>query len=614
MKRNTVDSVFHRPVKEGFPLIPSAMKSGRGMFSTFKNLAPLRPYFARNKWKLFAGLICLLTVDILQLFIPRIIKKAVDDLTLLQATQKALMLYALVIVVIALVLGVLRFLWRRLIFGHSRIVERDLREKVFSHLQTLSLNFYAQTRTGDLMARSVNDMDAIRFAVGMGVVAFNDGVVLGLAAIGFMLYINIELTLIALLPMPAIVLASRVLTRRMHTLFQQVQHTFGELTELTREAFVGIRIVQAYRRENWETRRMKSVGEKYIDQNIQLGRTMAFFFPMMLLFTNVSLAIVLWSGGGMTILNRISTGDFVAFITYLNLLTWPMMALGWVTNLIQRGSASMKRINRLLDQAPEIADSPNPVTPTEIRGAVELRNVTFRYPNDGRNVLENLTLKLEAGTTAALVGRTGCGKTTLVRMLARMVEADSGQVYLDGIPIQKLPLHIVRAAFTVVPQETHLFSDTIYNNLVFREGEVDSKRLQECLDASDLTRDVNDFPDGLDTLVGEKGLSLSGGQRQRLALARALLTNPAILVVDNALSMVDAATERRILDHLVDLRASRTTLWISHRISTIRRAERILVLDQGRIAESGDHEELLGTGNIYPRLYFRSLLQERLEN
>lgn len=584
------------------------------MFSTFKNLAPLRPYFARNKWKLFAGLICLLTVDILQLFIPRIIKKAVDDLTLLQATQKALMLYALVIVVIALVLGVLRFLWRRLIFGHSRIVERDLREKVFSHLQTLSLNFYAQTRTGDLMARSVNDMDAIRFAVGMGVVAFNDGVVLGLAAIGFMLYINIELTLIALLPMPAIVLASRVLTRRMHTLFQQVQHTFGELTELTREAFVGIRIVQAYRRENWETRRMKSVGEKYIDQNIQLGRTMAFFFPMMLLFTNVSLAIVLWSGGGMTILNRISTGDFVAFITYLNLLTWPMMALGWVTNLIQRGSASMKRINRLLDQAPEIADSPNPVTPTEIRGAVELRNVTFRYPNDGRNVLENLTLKLEAGTTAALVGRTGCGKTTLVRMLARMVEADSGQVYLDGIPIQKLPLHIVRAAFTVVPQETHLFSDTIYNNLVFREGEVDSKRLQECLDASDLTRDVNDFPDGLDTLVGEKGLSLSGGQRQRLALARALLTNPAILVVDNALSMVDAATERRILDHLVDLRASRTTLWISHRISTIRRAERILVLDQGRIAESGDHEELLGTGNIYPRLYFRSLLQERLEN
>jgi len=590
------------------------MKSGRGMFSTFKNLAPLRPYFARNKWKLFAGLICLLTVDILQLFIPRIIKKAVDDLTLLQATQKALMLYALVIVVIALVLGVLRFLWRRLIFGHSRIVERDLREKVFSHLQTLSLNFYAQTRTGDLMARSVNDMDAIRFAVGMGVVAFNDGVVLGLAAIGFMLYINIELTLIALLPMPAIVLASRVLTRRMHTLFQQVQHTFGELTELTREAFVGIRIVQAYRRENWETRRMKSVGEKYIDQNIQLGRTMAFFFPMMLLFTNVSLAIVLWSGGGMTILNRISTGDFVAFITYLNLLTWPMMALGWVTNLIQRGSASMKRINRLLDQAPEIADSPNPVTPTEIRGAVELRNVTFRYPNDGRNVLENLTLKLEAGTTAALVGRTGCGKTTLVRMLARMVEADSGQVYLDGIPIQKLPLHIVRAAFTVVPQETHLFSDTIYNNLVFREGEVDSKRLQECLDASDLTRDVNDFPDGLDTLVGEKGLSLSGGQRQRLALARALLTNPAILVVDNALSMVDAATERRILDHLVDLRASRTTLWISHRISTIRRAERILVLDQGRIAESGDHEELLGTGNIYPRLYFRSLLQERLEN
>jgi len=548
------------------------------------------------------------------LFIPRIIKKAVDDLTLLQATQKALMLYALVIVVIALVLGVLRFLWRRLIFGHSRVVERDLRERVFSHLQTLSLNFYAQTRTGDLMARSVNDMDAIRFAVGMGVVAFNDGVVLGLAAIGFMLYINIELTLIALLPMPAIVLASRVLTRRMHTLFQQVQHTFGELTELTREAFAGIRIVQAYRREGWETRRMKSVGEKYIDQNIHLGRTMAFFFPMMLLFTNVSLAIVLWSGGGMTILNRISTGDFVAFITYLNLLTWPMMALGWVTNLIQRGSASMKRINRLLDEVPEIADAPNPVTPTEIRGAVELRNVTFRYPNDGRNVLENLTLKLEAGATAALVGRTGCGKTTLVRMLARMVEADSGQVYLDGIPIQKLPLHMVRAAFAVVPQESLLFSDTIYNNLVFGEGEVDSKRLQECLDASDLTRDVNDFPDGLDTLVGEKGLSLSGGQRQRLALARALLTNPAILVVDNALSMVDASTERRILDHLVNLRAGKTTLWISHRISTIRRAEQILVLDQGRIAESGDHEELLGTGTIYPRLYFRSLLQERLEN
>ena len=582
--------------------------------SALRNLSSLKPYFVRHKAKLAVGLICLLTVDVLQLFIPRVIKLAVDGLTLQTASVGTLLGYGLVILGIAVVVGVLRYVWRHLILGHSRVVERDLRYRVFEHLQKQSLNFFSRTRTGDLMARSVNDMDSVRFAVGMGLVAVNDGIILGLSAIAFMLYINVKLTLIALIPMPAIIVASRFLTMRMHSLFQKVQETFADLTERSRESIGGIRIIQAYRLEEWEEKRLRDMGNRYISENIQLGRTMAMFFPMMLLLTNLSLAIVLWLGGRMTILKGISIGDFVAFISYLNLLTWPMMALGWVTNLIQRGSVSMGRINRLLEERPEIEDKGCRQPPIPIKGEIEVRRLNFRYLEEDRYIFQGLSFRIEPGTTAVLVGRTGSGKTTLVRLLTRILEPSENSIFLDNIPIHEWPLSALRSSLAIVPQDPFLFSDTVSNNLLFGRSGYDEEWIRTCLSNAELLNEVNEFQQGLETMVGEKGVTLSGGQRQRLALARALLDNPPVLIFDNALSMVDAATERRILDRMAALRRGKTNIWISHRVSTIRKADRIFVLDRGCVAEQGTHEELIQTGEVYPGIYARALLSERLED
>ena len=589
------------------------IKTFRFARSALRNLYSLKPYFVRHKAKLAIGLFCLLTVDLLQLFIPRVIKRAVDELTLQTASVEALLGYGLVILAIALVVCVLRYVWRYLIFGHSRVVERDLRYRMFQHLQKLSLNFFSRTRTGDLMARSVNDMDSVRFAVGMGLVAVNDGIILGLSAIAFMLYINVKLTLIALIPMPAIIVASRFLTMHMHALFQQVQETFADLTERSRESISCIRIIQAYQLEKWEEERLKNMGNRYISENIQLGRTMAMFFPMMLLFTNLSLAIVLWLGGRMTILKGISIGDFVAFISYLNLLTWPMMALGWVTNLIQRGSVSMGRINSLLDEQPEIEDTGRRQPLTSIKGEIEVRKLSYRYPEEDRYILRDLSLRIDPGTTAVLVGRTGSGKTTLFRLLTRIIEPSANSILLENIPIQEWPLSALRSSVAIVPQDPFLFSDTVSNNLLFGRSGYDEEWIQTCLSDAELLNDVNEFQQGLETMVGEKGVTLSGGQRQRLALARALLDDPPVLILDNALSMVDAATERRILDRMAALRRGKTNIWISHRVSTIRKAERIFVLDQGYVVEQGTHEELIRTGEVYSSIYERALLSERLE-
>jgi len=578
-----------------------------------RDFRPLKTYFIENRIALILGLSSLLLVDALQLFIPRIIKKSIDVLTAGQASSGLLLNYALIIVGIAIAMAIFRYIWRYLVFGHSRKVEEALRNRMYEHLQTLSLSFYWKTKTGDLMARTVNDIDAVRMATGMGLVALTDGVVLGLATVGFMLYINIKLTLVSLIPTPFIVYLTLIITRRMGREFGQVQQTFSELTESVREGFAGIRVIKAYNRQPWEYSRVKDQGDTYIKNNLDLARTLALFFPMMMLFTNLGLAVVIWFGGRLTILGDITTGDFVAFISYLNLLTWPMMALGWVTNLIQRASVSMRRINGILHEVPEITNQTANPFRGAIRGGICLKNVTFYYPKERYPALHDIDLRIEAGHTVAIVGAVGSGKSTLLQIIPRLMETGRGMVQIDGIPIHDIDLKNLRGSFGFVTQESHIFSDTILNNIVFGRQGISKDLINNALEVSQLTVDIGSFPRGIHSRLGEKGITLSGGQRQRLTIARALIFNPPILILDDALSQVDTRTEATILNSILEMRKGKTNIIVSHRISTIRRADIIYVLKAGRLVERGGHTSLLAARKEYFRLYERQQLSEELE-
>lgn len=558
------------------------------------------------------GLISLLFVDFLQVLIPLVIRRAIDALTFKTATLEVLLDCGMIIVAIALAIALLRYTWRYLLLGHSRIVEMKLRNRLYEHLQSLSPSFFQRTKTGDIMARSINDINAIRMATGLGLVALTDGLVLGVAAIGFMVSINLYLTLIALIPAPVVIYLTRVLTRRMSTGYERVQKTFSELTERVREAFSGVRVVKAYGREAWECGRIENQGRMYIKENMRLARSIAFLFPMMAILPNLGLAITIWIGGRLTILGQITTGDFVAFIGYLNLLTWPMMAVGWVTNLLQRGSASMRRINRILDEIPEITDPAHPKRLPEIRGNIRFKDFTIQYPGQKAHAVKDIRFTIEAGLTVALVGRVGSGKTTLLEALPRLVDGSRGMVLVDGVDVRELSLKTLRECMGFATQEPIIFSDTIRNNVLFGRENL-SESLEEALRSAQILDEIQAFEHGLDTLVGERGITLSGGQRQRLSIARALLSDPPILILDDALSMVDTRTEEQILNRVLESRKDKTNLIVSHRLSTISRADFIAVLDRGELAEFGDHRSLMKMGNEYARLYERQLLEQELE-
>jgi len=578
-----------------------------------RDFKPLKIYFIEHRIALALGLSSLLLVDALQLFIPRIIKKSIDALTMGQASVRLLLTYALIIVGIALTMAIFRYIWRYLVFGHARKVEQALRNRIYKHLQTLSLSFYWRVKTGDLMARAVNDIDAVRMATGMGLVALTDGIVLGLATIGFMLYINVELTLISLIPTPFIVYFTLIITRRMGKGFRKVQQTFSEVTESVREALAGIRITKAYNRQSWGYGRVKETGETYVRNNLELARSLALFFPVMTLFTNLGLAIVIWIGGRLTILGNITTGDFVAFISYLNLLTWPLMALGWVTTLIQRGSASMRRINGILDEVPEITNQVTNPYKGPIRGKIAVNGLAYCYPQKEDPALRDITLTIELGQTVAIVGGVGSGKSTLLQTIPRLVETERGMIHIDGIPLHDIDLTNVRGSIGFVTQETHIFSDTIRNNIVFGRQGISEDSIEMALEASQLAGEIDSFPQGIHSLVGEKGIMLSGGQRQRLTIARALISNPPILILDDALSQVDTGTEAAILNSVLEIRRGKTNIIVSHRLSTIRRTDIIFVLKAGRLVELGDHATLFAARREYTRLYERQQLREELE-
>ncbi|MCP4108830.1 MAG: ABC transporter ATP-binding protein [Desulfobacteraceae bacterium] len=574
-----------------------------------KSINLIKPYVIKDRVPIVIGLFSLVLIDFLQLFIPRIIKWAVDDLTALQIDLKGLAVYALYIVGIAFIMGVFRYIWRYCLIGMSRRVELGVRNRLFEHIQILSASYFDKTKTGDLMAHATSDIQQIRMATGMGMVAMTDAIVLGAAAIGFMLYINVRLTFYVLIPMPLIVFSTRFISKRMHLLYKDVQGSFSNLTEAARERFEGIRIIKAYNREEESLSGLEKISKGHIDKSMNLVKRTGVFFPIMTFFTNMSLAIVLWLGGRHTVLFTITPGDFVAFISYLGILTWPMMAMGWVVSLIQRGKASLDRINIILETQPEIKNSSAPQSVGQFNDRIIFENVTFCYdPNGKHPVLSNIGFQLNKGKTLGIVGPPGGGKTTVLNLLPRIFDVSEGQILIDSTDIQEIQLEELRLLISFVPQEPFLFAGTIRENITFGNEAVNDSQLISAVEAASFYDTVKSLPNGFETIVGEKGVILSGGQKQRVALARALLRESPILILDDPVSQVDMETGNTIINTVRSMAGHRTIIIVSHRISAVRFADNIITLKNGGIVESGTHEELLQYDDNYYAKSFR--LQE----
>jgi len=559
----------------------------------------IKPYFAENRRLILIGFLCLILVDLLQLFVPRIIKRVIDGLTAFQIDMNGLVMYAVYIGGIGITIGFFRYLWRRCLLGTSRRVEEGLRNQLFTHMETLSATYFDKTQTGDLMARATNDIQQVRMATGMGMVALNDAIVLGAAAIGFMAYINVRLTLFVLIPMPFIVLGTRFFGRQMHRRYQDVQGSFADLTEGVRERLTGIRIVKAYGTETTEQQQIEQLSGKYIQKNLNLVAITGSFFPLMLLFSNTSLAIVIYLGGRQTILQEITAGDFVAFISYLGLLTWPMMAMGWVTNLIQRGRASLDRIHAVLQTLPDIADSKNAVPIRKATGQLRFDHVGLSYNKTDPPALSDIQMDLDPGETLGIIGPPGSGKTSLLNLVLRFYDATEGHIFMDGVDIRTLRLSDLRSQIAYVPQEPFMFAGTILENLTLGDRTYSRDKIERAAELASIYTTIQSFPLGFETVVGERGIILSGGQKQRIALARALLSHRPFLLLDDPISQVDTDTGARIIDTVRSLAGQKTTMIVSHRISALRFADRMMSLSKGQIIEYGTHEELMANDKYY---------------
>jgi ATP-binding cassette subfamily B multidrug efflux pump len=577
---------------------------------TFKTL---RNDFFENRWWILIGLIALLIVDVLQLFIPRVIKYAIDDLTLDVISPSRLLFYGLEVLILALGIGGFRYVWRYFLLGAARRIEKTLRDRLFIHLQTLSSSYFSRTKVGDLMAHATNDIEAVRMSLSMGVVFLVDTVILGVLTIFFMIYIHLRLTLYAVLPMPVITLITLLFSRTIHHRFEILQKTFASLTERVREAITGIRVIKAYLLEEREKERLSELSKDYIQRNLNVTKLWGMFFPLILLFSNLSMAIVLYLGGELTIFQSISTGDFVAFMSYLGLLAWPMMALGWAINMIQRGSASMDRLNRIFAETPQIYDSSAIPRSGLLQGSIEAKGLSFSTRNGENPLLRDIHITIERGERLVVVGRTGSGKTIFCNLVTRILEPSQGYLFFDGVEIHEIPLEVLRKSIGYVPQDTFLFSDTIRENIAFGKIDATDKEIEAAARLAQIYDEIMEFPEGMSTMVGEKGITLSGGQRQRIAIARAILIDPPIFISDDALSSVDIQTEERILDGLNTFLKGKTSILVTHRIAPLRRADRIIVLEAGQVAEIGDHKTLLSKGKIYAELYRQILVEEELE-
>jgi len=576
-----------------------------------QRLRPLKPYLARYTQRFLLGFIALLIAQSVGVLVPLIIKAGIDGLTRGVSHPKLLAIVGLLLGV-ALTKAVFMFWTRWTLIGISRDIEYDLRNDLFTHLMRLSARYYTENRTGDLMSKLTNDMNAVRNMVGPGIMYSANTVVVGVATISLMLHLDWRLTLMALAPLPLVSLAVKHFGQEIHERFERIQAMYSELTEKVRENLSGVRVIRAFCQEEAEMAAFDGMNRDFVEKNKRLIWITSFLWPAMALLFGLAVLLVMVVGGRHVLQGTITVGTFAAFNVYLTYLIWPIIALGWVTNVVQRGLASLDRLMTIFTAQPEIDDRAVPAHPlTSLHGEIEFRNLTFSY--NGRPVLKDVNLRIPAGKTVAIVGVTASGKSTLVSLIPRLYDAPEGSLLIDGVPIRRIPLKTLREHIGFVPQETFLFSETVRENVRFGVPTASDGEIERAAEISNILPDIRSFPRAFDTLVGERGLMLSGGQKQRVAISRAVIRDPRILILDDALSSVDTYTEEKILRHLTGVMAGRTTILISHRVSTIQNADEIVVLHHGTIVERGTHGQLLALNGVYTELYNKQLIEEELE-